>query len=556
MKKTSAARVCLSKTAIVSVGFTTALATCSTFGFSVQTGNPDLRIFWDNTVRLNAGWRLEDIDDAIGDNPQFDESDYKFKQGDMVTQRIDLLTEFDLIWKGAYGFRISAAGWYDHAYHDVDVKQNPELKASGLPSSYYGDTYSSRTKNYHRGPYGEILDAFVFASHTFGEVPVSVKAGQHTIFWGMAVLYAGGIAAHQHPLDGHKAQANPGAEIKELFLPLNQVSLQAQLTPTVGLEAQYYLDWDNFRAPEGGTFLAGADPILDGPDRAGIPPFAEFPRLKALEPKNDHGNWGVALKFAPEILQGQTIGVYYREFDEKTPSLTAAPDLSGYRAVYADGASLAGISFDGNLGSLALGAELGYHWDTSILTAPFSFTNNWAQGDTWHALVNTIYLLPTTFLWDTGSLVTELTYDRLDKITDHRELYSGVGTDACKINPLSPPGSGKVKDGCATKDAWGLNVIFTPQWLAAYPNLDISAPVILRAGLHGNSSPSLGVNEGSYVLSVGVNFKYREIHQLSVAYDDSWAQQHKENGVLVGGNGQGYGLTDRGRVTITYKVSF
>ena len=57
---------------------------------SIDTGNPDLELKWDNTVRVSAGWRVEEIDDALGNNPQYDESDYKFKQGDMVAQRLDL----------------------------------------------------------------------------------------------------------------------------------------------------------------------------------------------------------------------------------------------------------------------------------------------------------------------------------------------------------------------------------------------------------------------------------------------------------------------------------
>ncbi len=55
-------------------------------------------------------------------------------------QRVDLLSEFDVVWRQHYGARVSAAGWYDYAYRNSDVKQNPAL--SELPSSYHDKQYS------------------------------------------------------------------------------------------------------------------------------------------------------------------------------------------------------------------------------------------------------------------------------------------------------------------------------------------------------------------------------------------------------------------------------
>ena len=62
---------------------------------------------------------------------------------------------------------------------------------------------------------------------------------QLTTYWGMALFYPGGIAQSQHPIDGRKGAANPGSEVKELFLPLTQINLQAQLSPTIAVEMQY-----------------------------------------------------------------------------------------------------------------------------------------------------------------------------------------------------------------------------------------------------------------------------------------------------------------------------
>ena len=79
----------------------------------------------------------------------------------MFAQRLDLYSEFDIVWRSDYGARLSVAGWYDDAYHDTDVEQNPAL--AYLPSSYRDKEYSNLTERFYRGPSGEVLDAFVFA---------------------------------------------------------------------------------------------------------------------------------------------------------------------------------------------------------------------------------------------------------------------------------------------------------------------------------------------------------------------------------------------------------
>ncbi len=529
--------------------------------FSVDTGNPDLEVKWDNTVRLNAGWRVEEIDDALGDNFLNDESEYRFRQGDMIAQRVDLYSELDLIWRRDYGVRVSVAGWYDYAYHDSNVNQNPAL--ANLPSSYFDKEYTGLTRDFYYGPYGEVLDAFVFANYTLGEVPVSLKAGQLTTYWGMALFYPGGIAQSQHPLDGRKGAANPGSEVKELFLPLTQLNVQVQLTPTIAAEVQYYLDWANTRAPEGGTFLAAADLSLQGPQQLGGDPGlgANLLRRAPLEPDDQRGNWGVNFKFNPDFLRGQTVALYYREFDEKVPWVFLAlptmddPKPFGYRAVYARKTKLAGMSFDGQIGPWAVGGEVGYHMDTGLKSTGFAFAEDGARGDTWHALVNGIYLLGRSPLWDTGNVVLELTYDRLDHVTENEDLFVRVDHgDTCTVGRGGPAGSWV--DGCATKDAWGLNIRFAPQWLQALPSLDITLPLSYQTGLDGNSAISAyGVAEDATTLSLGIQFDYKVIHRLTLQYDDYFSKRHTDNGVAVSGNGS-YQTADRGRVSITYKVAF
>src|SRR5512142_492816 len=82
----------------------------------IPVGNPDIAVRWDNTVRYNLGFRTQSQDPNLLASPNYDDGDRNFSNGSIVTNRLDLLSEFDLIYKRSYGFRVSAAAWYDNAY--------------------------------------------------------------------------------------------------------------------------------------------------------------------------------------------------------------------------------------------------------------------------------------------------------------------------------------------------------------------------------------------------------------------------------------------------------
>ncbi|WP_341829513.1 DUF1302 domain-containing protein [Stutzerimonas stutzeri] len=504
--------------------------------FEIDTGVDGLAVRFDNTLKYNLGYRVDGRDSRIANNATSDEGDFKFDRGDVVTNRIDLLSELEMDWQNRIGARVSAAAWYDDAYEDVTVKKNPAFGST----SYDGDSYSSYTKRFYRGPSGEFLDAFVYGNFSLADRPINVKAGKHVVYWGVSLFTQNGIANNQHPIDAKKSAATPGTEVRETFLPLNQVSMQSQLTNNVSLAAQYYLDWDHIRIPEGGTFLGGTDFLFSGPDALG-----PMRRQDPLEPDKKRGNWGVNLKWTAPELNATTFGLYYREFDEKNNFwVQTAPANGLYRAVFAENVKLYGISVDTTLNKFAVGAELVTRRDTSLNSTAVSAANlEGARGNTYHALVNTIFSLPSTALWDTGTLVGELTYDYLDKVTKNENLYKDA--DNCTY--------GK-KEGCATRDAWGFNLSFTPQYLGVWPGIDLSLPMTLGGGLHGNSAMG-GVNEGAYSYSIGIQADIRKQYLATLAWADSTADIKRTAAGTYVGNG-GWQTTDRGRITLTLKTSF
>jgi uncharacterized protein DUF1302 len=563
--------------------------------FEIDTGNPDVTVRWDNTVRYNLGVRVDQRDPAIGNSAVSDEGTYSFNTGDIVTSRGDLLSELDVVYKKHMGFRLSGAGWYDGAYGS-ESKSNPFPPLVNIPS-YVNHQYSNYTKRYYEGPSAEWLDAFVFGNFDLGTVPTSVKVGRHSLYWGESLFVNGnlhGIAYSQNPLDLQKGFATPGSEAKELFRPLAQVSGQAQITDTFSVAAQWFFEWDSFRYPEGGTYTGPVDFAFNGPDRFLV---TKLPNVGALgplagagvgftraDPANPpSGDWGISGRWSPQWLDG-TVGLYYRNFSDMLPQVlvtqvTLSPALPGvgrvplasgsfYRNIYKDNIDLWGISLAKNIAGVSVGAEFSYRHNTPLTAqilgvavpqgTPAGGTTPGPIGDTFHGLVNAIGVVPKTPVFDTANWAVELTWSEWSKVTSGDRLFNAVGHGGCPIQPGGRPGD--KWDGCATKDYWGIAASFTPTWFQVFPGVDLQAPVTFASGLSGNAATIFGGNQSNGNWTIGVGADIYQKYRFDLKYIDWFGDYRIGNtasGIAVTSqNGFTTLLRDRGFVNLTFKVTF
>jgi hypothetical protein len=584
-----------------------------------DTGNPDVEVRWDNTVRVNLGMRTNERGD-IANNRNYDEGEYRFDSGDTVTSRVDLLTELDVVYKKKFGFRVSGAGWYDHAYRDDEAHRNPAFGAT--PGVYVNDKYTDYTKKYyHQG--GELLDAFVFGSFNIGDMPLSAKYGRHALYWGEALLLGGalhGVSYSQAPLDLQKGFATPGVEAKELFRPLESISGQLTVTPELSLAAQYFLQWEGSRIPEGGTYLGSVDPVFSGPQRA-MTSFGIVPRGKTSKP-DENGEFALSARWSPEALDA-TLGFYYRNYSDKllaglvaggaARSATNAAGLQ-YQLNYGEDIDLYGVSLSKSIAGVSVGAELSYRENTplsgQILGVTPSAINGLAtsgvpamvgaaavlgpnlfprglgaitlkdnsyqaRGNTIHLVLNAVGLIPKTFLFDTASYVVEGTYNRLDEVTDNHDMFQGEGYGVCNkaLKSYVGPGQATVRgqykdkwDGCSTKDYYGIAVNFTPTWFQVLPGIDVLAPLSYSRGLKGNSAVAFGGNERNGTYAFGIAADAYQKYRFDLKYVDFFGKTKEANAapfpadVLPGGtisqNGFSTLLKDRGFIAATFKTTF
>jgi hypothetical protein len=547
----------------------------------IDTGNPDVVLRWDNTVRYNYGVRMAERDPALIGNPAIDDGNRNFAKGDAVTNRIDLLSELDLVVDNKYGFRVSAAAWTDAAYRSLASDANKPEFYNGTGGPNYLSPYTSR---YAKGTSGEILDAFVFANFDVADTPVNLKLGRHTAYWGEGMLLGGaihGVSYGQYPLDIWKSNATPGVEAKELFRPRNGLTLQVQPRNDLSITAQTFFEWEPARVPESGTYLSGVDAALFGGEVFKTT-AAPGPRQGVMITPKKTGDWGLSAKWSPEWLDG-TMGFYARRTsDIANQSWAAINPTTGtpnYHFSFARDIDIFGVSLNKVISGVSVGAEVSVRDNMPLVSQPanalalgpaaVSVSNAlWAlanqgevpgaRGKTAHMVLNATTILPRNDLFDIASLVGELTWNRVLSVSsDPFNLYKGSAAYRAG-NTAGAPNIDAV-----TRDATTLGFAFNPTWLSALPETDISLPITYNVGLSGQSGVVSGGSKNSGSWSIGLVADYKAKYNFALRYIAAFGPYAKTTlnlpgvpagaAAVVPGNAA---ISDRDMLVFTFKTTF
>ena len=484
----------------------------------IDTGNPDVSLQWGNTLRYNLGFRAESR------NPGWQTSGIastqaKYDKGDVVINRGDWLSELDFSYKGQFGFRLATAAWYN-----AEFDKQVALAPGQVASNYNGNIFSNHTKRFHGGPSAEILDAYVFANFDVADMRANVKVGRQTNLWGEAtVLSAHSISNQQQPIDGLKAVSSPGIDAKEVQLPIGQIHGTIQVNDKLSLAAMYQYEWLPTRIAESGTFLASSDGLLRGPDRG----FGGRTNLRLDKPRDDK-DWGISARYNSELVGG-VVGLYFREYTEKGPTVSLAP--TNYRAIYPQGTKLYGLSIGKLVGGVSTAAELSYRKDAALKSTILDGGADSARGDTVHALVNFAKQWGQNSLWSQINLTGELAFSHLDKVTSNAGYFRPCAANV-DIN----------RSTCSTRNNWEATVRLSPTWTAVAPGWDLGATASLTYGLKGNGATTGSASENAGSWTVGGTATYNGQHDISIAYNDAIAPVGPQ--------------PDRGWLSMTYKYQF
>ncbi|TWJ18721.1 DUF1302 domain-containing protein [Geobacter argillaceus] len=515
--------------------------------FEIKTGNDDVKVNWDNSIRYNLGYRVGQPDKAIVANPDYDDGERNFRHG-IVASRLDLISEFDVSYQKAYGIRLSGAGWYDQVYHNHlsdDLTTSNAVDGNGNKVAI-----NNYTKRYYAGPSGELLDAFAFGKFELAEIPFQIKVGRNTQFWGEGLLLnaaLNGISYAQSPLDIAKGYAVPNTSIKELFRPLNNISVTAQPTSTLTIMGQYFLQWEPNRYPESGSYMGIYDFLLNGAQGG----FG-LTRGSDITP-HQIGDWGIGARWSPEGLNGTTLGFYYRNFSDKMPQIHIDTDTGQLRFAYPDNIDLYGISFSQQILGVSVGAEFSYRHNMPLLSNPVAVATAGlpgrgdtltARGDTLHAVLNCLGLINRTPMFDSAQWIAELNWGNwLHVSQDQFGVFKG--------------GNGYTDIDQATKNFVSIDLNFAPTWFQVFPGADLTLPLSYSRGLIGNSVTNImQKNAGSW--SAGLSVDYLARHKFDLAYVDYFGDFRTDpaTGILAVNNGDPALLKDRGTLSFTYRYTF
>jgi hypothetical protein len=262
----------------------------------------DVTVDVDVELGYKAAWRMKDQDPALVST-----GNSNFDKDDMIYNKFSIIADIDLQYKNVGAF-VRPRAFYDYAYDD--------------------DKFLSETQDTHRDR-AEILDAFVYGNFNIGSSRyLDLRVGKHVLSWGESLLLGGGVSSAMSPADGTALNA-PGMALKELFLPVEQVSASINVTDTLAVSGFYQTKWDKSIQTEKGAYFSTTDLLDDA--ATGIPLGFMDAEIDRIDDKDadDDGQWGVAVRYVAEKLNDTEFGLYFVNYHDKNPMIVGGGPGTG-----------------------------------------------------------------------------------------------------------------------------------------------------------------------------------------------------------------------------------
>lgn len=472
------------------------------------------------------------------------DGDGAFSRGDIVSNRMDVSIELDAALKdpARSGIRMSVNGWYDDVYNG----NHDRIPADSYNADSVDTNEFTRTARRMAGRDLELFDLFVHSAFELGDHNLSFRLGRHTVLWGESLLLASnGISSGQAPINAIKAQSVPLTPAKEIFMPVNQLSMAFDLSESWSLEGYYQLEYRETKVSPPGTFYSSADVAFQGAERLIAAPGRYFYRGSDLRPKDAKGQWGLALKHR-DFESGWDYGLYYLRYSDKTPQIYLKPGasqiadaLGTFNFVYPRNIEMFGTSATTTVGDTNFAGEVSYRRNmplvsqgSALIEVPGVSADGddhplYAVGETLHAQVSAIWAMPTVGLWDSATLTGEIGGHHLVRVTDNADA----------------------RDTTTGRNMFGLATTFEPKYYQMLPGADVTFPVSLAYNLSKKKSPidpSFNGGTGGHGGSVGLGTR--------VQYNNAWRASLNWTKYLGSSGTNNYG--DRDFIALNVNYSF
>ncbi|HLD68700.1 MAG TPA: DUF1302 domain-containing protein [Pseudomonas sp.] len=232
----------------------------------------------DTTVSYGQLWRVQGRD-KTNDDINTNDGNRNFDTG-LVSEVYKLTSEIEATYQN-YGLFVRGTASYDTQLMDKrnDFYDNNSV-AQPSQNRPNNDRFTYDTRH-EAGRNAEILDAYVYGNWDVADMPVTVRLGNQVFNWGEGIFYRGGINT-TNPVDAAKFRL-PGAELKEVLVPVEALSFNLGLTDNLSMEAFYQFNWKESAIDPVGTYFAETDLFATGGSEAYSQNAAFEPALTPLE---------------------------------------------------------------------------------------------------------------------------------------------------------------------------------------------------------------------------------------------------------------------------------
>lgn len=244
-----------------------------------ELGDFNLKV--DSQISVGSSWRMEDRNNdyiaagtlaAQGITPGLtsttttyqgnsssntDDGNMNFEKGDAFSQVITGNHSIGLSHNQYrnFGANLSFRYWYDHALNELSGSPaNAKMVDDWEDTAAFDDAKSGI----------ELMDAYIWGDFDLAGRPAQAILGRHVLNWGESTFIQGGQNA-SNPIDV-QALRRPGASLKDALLPVNMLSGSIALDEmgTFTLQGYYQLEWQRTRADACGTYFANTDFAAEG----------------------------------------------------------------------------------------------------------------------------------------------------------------------------------------------------------------------------------------------------------------------------------------------------
>ena len=525
----------------------------------------------------------------------FDDGNRDFQRGALLNNRLSgygqLLLNFESFGLGDIGAVASGAAHYDAVFHDPNDHDNEEtvnrIELDPTATRRLGpvNEWNEATTDVN-GKRHRLLESYVYGNwYLTDTMGLALRAGKHLAAWGESLFFPG-IASAQAPFDATKANV-PGAEVKEILLPVNQVSMQLALNESVSLLGYSQFEFKPTEVFPQGDFFSPADLIGPGatfgygsinplhPDQcdkpdvvtnsgAPAPPgtlclvaglFQNAPeyiytvRTPDAMP-SDKDQWGSGVRF--QLQSGASIGAYYLRYNNHNPNVTLnmgyprVGDLGGspvttealgvrvpvsYTVGYAENVEMYATSFSTVLGPFNVAGEVVRRENVDLaveatiagVIAPVG-----TRGRTSTGQVSFLYVTnPHLPGFDELAVVGEVAYTQVDKVAPRTNedgiCYSGT-TDCLDF---TQQGDQLFYD----RNAWAMQILLMPKGRNAFDGWDIGLPMTFSWLAEGTPSTP-GVfgalyGEGDLRAGIGITAQFLQNTELTLGYNAFFGDPEK-----------------------------